>query len=536
MNSLSPRLGGEGQGEGALGKLSALSNPPLTPTLGPTRALVAHAPLRGEREWLKVGTVALLLSLPLSAAAHGFGRLYNLPVPFWLYAWTASAALLLSFLIAAWFATSPAPAVTTASAPDSDAGLRWLRRLRIPLQMLSVALLALCIVSGLIGNRDPQRNFNMTYFWVHFVLGVSYLSALFGNFYAALGPQRALAEWIGRLWRGYADGRLRYPQQLGDTPALLIYLAFIGFELFGNSKPYSLAVAMLGYTLLSLIGVWLIGLRAWFSHCDAFSVFLRLIALIAPIDYRPADRPGERGTLRWRWPLHGLLTERPQQLSTVMFVLAMLSTTAFDGLRATQSWVFWFWSDPSGLVTAALGYKPYSQLADALDVYRVWESFWLLVSPLLYFAFYASLLWLGARLAGSRRSTRELALDFACTLLPIALVYNLTHYATLILTQGLKIVSLASDPFGWNWNLFGTAWKLRAPILPDMGWVWHSQVGLILAGHLLSVYLAHRVALRVFDTPRQALRSQLPMLAIMMAFTVSGLWIIAQPLTAELMR
>jgi hypothetical protein len=72
---------------------------------------------------------------------------------------------------------------------------------------------------------------------------------------------------------------------------------------------------------------------------------------------------------------------------------------------------------------------------------------------------------------------RELALDFGYTLLPIALVYNMTHYATLILTDGMKIVSLLSDPFGWNWNLFGTAHLLRAPILPGMGLVWHTQSG-----------------------------------------------------------
>ena len=69
-----------------------------------------------------------------------------------------------------------------------------------------------------------------------------------------------------------------------------------------------------------------------------------------------------------------------------------------------------------------------------------------------------------------------------------------------------------------------------------MSWVWHVQVGLILLGHVVSVYVAHRIALRVFETRRQALISQLPMLLLMMAFTVAGLWILAQPLTVELMR
>ena len=112
----------------------------------------------------------------------------------------------------------------------------------------------------------------------------------------------------------------------------------------------------------------------------------------------------------------------------------------------------------------------------------------------------------------------------------------MTHYSTLILTQGLKIVSLASDPFGRDWNLFGTAHLLRAPILPPMGLVWHTQVALILLGHVASVVLAHRLALSIFPNRRAALLSQLPMLALMFALPISGLWILAQPLTVELMR
>ena len=116
------------------------------------------------------------------------------------------------------------------------------------------------------------------------------------------------------------------------------------------------------------------------------------------------------------------------------------------------------------------------------------------------------------------------------SLLPIALVYNITHYFTLILTQGVKIAGIVSDPFGWGWNLFGSAGLFRAPIFMDMGWVWHIQVGLIVFGHIVSVVVAHVEALRIFDTRRQATLSQLPMLALMMAFTAFGLWILAQPL------
>ena len=479
--------------------------------------------------------MAVLLA-PLPAGAHGFGRLYNLPVPFWLYAWAASAALLLSFLLAAYFASAPA-AVREGGSRDlgRQAFGRWLRRARPALAALSLGLLLLCIASGLFGNRDPYRNFSMTFFWVVFVLAITYLTALLGDFYAALNPWRVLTGLLARVWRGYARGRLRYREAWGDWPALALYLGFIAYELFGHSKPPSLALALLAYSALNLLGVWLVGAGAWFRHCELFSVFLRLVALMAPLDYQPAEQTGGRGRLRLRWPFSGLLHERPQNLGTVCFALAMLSTTAFDGLRATQWWVWLFWRDTSGWITALAGSPPISAIALLRPWYIRWELFWLLVSPFLYLAAYLACLWLAKRLTRSTRPLRALALDFGYSLLPIALVYHATHYSTLLLTQGLKIVSLFSDPFGWGWNLFGSAQWLRAPILPAMGTVWHTQVGLILLGHVLSVAVAHRIALRLWPDRRQAMFSQLPMLLLMVAFTVAGLWILAQPLTNERM-
>jgi hypothetical protein len=60
--------------------------------------------------------------------------------------------------------------------------------------------------------------------------------------------------------------------------------------------------------------------------------------------------------------------------------------------------------------------------------------------------------------------------------------------------------------------------------------VWYTAVGAIVLGHVLAVYVAHVVALREFPTRRAALRSQLPMLVLMLGYTVASLWIIAQPI------
>jgi hypothetical protein len=479
--------------------------------------------------------LALGLLAPDSASAHSFGRIYNLPVPFWMYAYAATAALILSFIMVGYFVS-----IDDGSRPayrrdlSHTRVLGWLRDLRLLslLRWFSVGLLLLCLLTGFFGNGDPYRNFNMTLFWVVYVLGFAYLTALVGDLHAAINPWRVITDALGRRWAGFTRGRLRYPPALAYWPALGFYMAFIWIELFAFTRPFSLSVMLLGYSSINLLGVWLIGSSAWFRYCEFLSVFFRLTARMAPLDYCPATAPGERGRLRLRAPFVGLLEERTEHLSLLVFVLFMLSSTAFDGLRMTIPWFRLFWMDPLNWVTPWVGTQPIYALATLRPFYLAYESLCLLLSPFLYLVVYLLFIALAKGLTRSRHSLMELALCFGLSLLPIALVYNITHYYTLLLTQGLKIISLASDPFGWGWDLFGTAMKFRAPILPPMDWVWHSQVGLILFGHIVSVYLAHREALRIFPTRRQALISQLPMLFLMVIFTTAGLWILAQPINS----
>ena len=53
-------------------------------------------------------------------------------------------------------------------------------------------------------------------------------------------------------------------------------------------------------------------------------------------------------------------------------------------------------------------------------------------------------------------------------------------------------------------------------------------------GHLVSVYLAHAQALRIFPEGHKAVWSQVPMLMLMIAFTTAGLWILSLPIGAGL--
>ncbi len=467
----------------------------------------------------------LLPAIPASASAHSFGQIYNLPVPLWMYLYGAAAALLASFVLIAVFLV-PAQAMKTpplysASAREPGWFSRLARRCLPVLRGLSVALLLLCMATGFWGTPSPYQNFNMTFFWIMFVLLFTYLTAFMGDVFRFISPWRVLSDALPSRWR---QGCFKYPARLAYWPALLLYIGFITLELFGKIGPQGLAYLLLGYTVANLVGVGLIGQRAWFHHVEFFAVFLRLVAMLAPLGWA-------QGRVHWRMPGSALVGQRAESYSLVLFMLFMLASTAFDGLRGTIVWVNVFWADTFHILTPWLGKPPVYFYLQLRPWYTVYEMVWLWLSPLIYFAVFGFFVACAARLAGTRLPVREWLLRSAFSLLPIALVYHITHYYTLILTQGVKIVSLLSDPFGRGWDLFGTVTWWRSAILPDMNWVWHSQVALIVIGHIASVYLAHREAMLLAASPRQAALSQLPMLGLMMAFTASGLWILVQPIS-----
>lgn len=473
---------------------------------------------------------------PGASQAHSFGEIHTLPIPFWLYAWGAGATLIASFAVVGFMGLRrdhkpPAPA-----APSI---IPHQHRFRLPLsvirslQALSVLGLLACLVTGWFGVQRPYANFNMTWFWILFVLGLAYATVLLGNLYALINPWRCLVRALARLWPGFDRARLRYPERLGHLPALLLYMAFIWIELVGGSAPYSLAWQLAGYTAIQFAGAFCFGSAVWFRYGEFFAVFLRLFAKLAPIAYRHDDAPESSPSrhFRWRMPLAGLLEHRePGGAALLVFVLFMLSSTAFDSLHDTQPWyeLYWLWFFPE-VLSHWLGHNPFTAFGALRAILQWWNTAWLLASPFLYLLAYWSAIWIMDRLTGREHGTRALALRFLPSLLPIAFVYHLSHYYTLLQTQAPKMLALMSDPFGFGHDWFGTADWFQRTNIPDMTAVWHAQVGLILAGHIIGVYIAHLEALRCFGGRGRAVRSQLPMLALMLALTIGGLWILAQP-------
>jgi hypothetical protein len=487
-----------------------------------------------------VAVFFLILNYLLSdvAQAHSFEVPYVLPIPLWIYMYACMAMLVISFATIGYYSATPAvgslpaPSSSGPSAKDHSGAVG--HPVILVLRIGAAGLLFLTIVAGFIGTKDPMANINMTLFWVVFLLGFAYLTAIIGDVFAVISPWETILDICETCGLGLSKARASYPRVLGYLPALCGYVALIWIELFTEQSPFVLSVALLAYSAIVLLGAWLFGRETWLRYGEFFGLFFRLIGSMAPVFY--ARRPGSN---QWQWglrsPFSGIVDDHKEQLTLVLFVLFMLSSTIYDGLHDTQVWLELYWKHLLQLIEPMWGaVDPKERSMLIIFWHTVYQRSGLLLLLALYVGVYLSVIAIAKWIAKIDTSVGGLAQRFVYSLIPIAFVYNITHYFTFLVTQIRALPWLISDPFGRGWNLLNIS---RAPDqfgLLDMAFIWHMQVGLILIGHLVSVCVAHLISLRVFQSRRQALLTQIPMLVLMMVYTSVGLWILSLHLSQRL--
>jgi len=161
------------------------------------------------------------------------------------------------------------------------------------------------------------------------------------------------------------------------------------------------------------------------------------------------------------------------------------------------------------------------------------KTFGLITAPVLLGAAFASAIWIGRRLAGVQTPLADLITQFSISLMPIAFAYHVAHYFSYLLIQGQRIIPLISDPFGWGWNIIGTANYSPDISIVDAELAWAVGLCSIVVGHVIAVYSSHVIASKTFVSLAETLRSQVPMMVLMVGYTVLSLWIIAQPIVSH---
>jgi hypothetical protein len=477
--------------------------------------------------WKHALLAAGLLLAAQSLWAHSFSTPYLLPIPYWLYVYGCGAALIVTFAAMGVFAGT-AGHVRDFGGRIRDIDARWQPAFSacvIVLRIGALGFLALAIFAGFSGSEDPGRNVALPLFWVVFLLGWSYVTFFLGDLYPFMSPWNTLVDILEKLGVRFA-ARLHYPTRLGSWPAFALYLALIWVELFIAQSPSALASMLSAYTVFMLLGAFCFGRDVWFGHADFFAVFFRLIGKMAPVAYERSASSAS-WQLRLRWPFSGLLNEVPRDASVLLFVLFMLSSTAYDGIYATQLWTALFWRNAMTLLQPLWGDDLGMAQAMLMDAFVIYRKVGLLIFPFLYLAVYLLALLLAKILTRSTLSIYALAMRFCLSLIPIAFAYHVAHYYTFLIVQFDAFPSLLREALGFSAS---TDDIIGAGAL-EMGLVWHTQVAVVLLGHVLSVVVAHYESLRVFPRRREAIVSQLPLLVLMVAYTTLGLWILTLPLS-----
>jgi hypothetical protein len=454
--------------------------------------------------------------------AHALVAREDLPIPAWLFAWGASIVLIASF-----FALSVAwrePRFEEDRWRPLGAGFSR-ALLGLPAQAIGgaigVFLLAVTVYAGLRGTEAPDRNFALTFVFVTVWLGFPVLSAVLGDVFRPFNPWRAAGRAVGGVFTalaGQRPGHLAYPEALGRWPAAVGLLAFVWLEIvYGPSggvavglSPNTTAVAALVYTGYTLAMMAAFGVERWCERGEIFSVYFGMFASLGCFEAR-------EGGLGVRRPFSAATRWAALPGSTAV-VIASIATTSFDGgqegaFQGAIEGVFdWF-------VDGGLGQVAADRLTSTIFILLCFAGVWLV-----YLAGVR-----GMAGVGGAPSLRKLRSGFAHTLIPIALAYLVAHYFSLFVFQEqAQFTYLLSDPLGTaSTDLFGTASGGIDFRVLSANAIWYVQVGALVIGHVIGLTLAHDRATAYWGDYRQAARSQYWMLAVMVAFTCFGLYLLS---------
>ena len=436
------------------------------------------------------GLIFMGCGAPFAAQAHGFGERYDLPLP--LSWWVAGAVLtvLLTFIGTLCLRVPPrlrpSHKVHRLKPTVTAIGPAWMGQF----------FLALTLICALWGTSDPLMNLAPTMIWIVVWQGVSFAVVVFGNFWPRIDPFRHLHRWCLPTRQASA-----WPQALGMWPATVLLLIWSALEVVYPlaTTPLKVGYALIGWTALSVWGMWMWGPAAWHAHVDFVSLYFEWMGRIAP----------QAPSTSLEHPHH----KRGQ----VGFVIAMLSTVLFDGLHGGSGWLLFEkfmhqWISPQ--------LEPNGYLVGCLGLIAVW-----------LFMLWGYIL-IGRITAWTSGTGRDWAGPLVISLIPIAIAYNVAHNFSSMVIQGQSFVQLLSDPLGRQWNLLGTATWYPDIGLLDAQVTWYIALTSIVGGHMVSVVMAHRLAWRL--SPHRLLQATLPLTCWMLALTALSLYILADPMVNAL--
>lgn len=391
------------------------------------------------------------------------------------------------------------------------------------------ALLGALLLLGRFGPHDPLANLLPLSVWTLWWIGGLTLIGVLGL------PRRRINPWSGVMRRvlnqpARSRGPLTLPPRYGAWPGVVLLLAVNGFVLADPAPddPARLAVLILAWWALTLLIMLGVGQRDWLARGECLSMMVERFAALSPWQPDTAGRRRFGMPARALW--HRARSRDDPSHAGAVFCLSILACGSFDGLGDT-----FLWLDAIGV--NPLAYPGRSALVGSTLLGLLGFN------ALLVGSFLLAIRWglgLANRAGGDPPRTgcgspgTARAFDaLAPSVLPIAFAYHASHYLGSFLVDAQYAVVALGDPLGRGADPFGLGpWYVSTGVLntpASVALIWFVQAGAVVLGHVLSILVAHRIALELHGSHRRAFLSQLPLVLFMLAYTLFGLWLLATP-------
>ncbi len=433
-------------------------------------------------------------------------------------------------------------------------------------QAVVLALFFLILLTGFYGKQLPGENIAPVLTWNIWWIGLIFIVLFFGKLWCYACPWYALSDWLTRLSifrinKDIVNMGWKWPTALRNIyPATLLFILLTWIELGYNITSDPEATATLGILMFGLVFIpaMLFEKKSFCRYGCLVGRISGLYSMFSPVEVRSESKKICRACRNmdcFSGNKRGYACPTEQNLSTMSentycimcaecfrtcphdnvgfylrpfgtdlikirdpkkdeayLALVLFSITAFHGLSMTSNWKILLSFTSRSL---SIGYIPSFTIAMILS----------LSIPVILYALFIGI----SRKLSGHPSYPGLFNRYAYGLIPIALFYHLAHNVEHFFMEGQKLIVLASNPFGYGWNIFGTAGIMIKPML-ELNTVWFIQVALIITGHLFGIYISHRHAHQVFTDEKAAIKSQVPVTVMMMLFSALSLWLIAQPM------
>ena len=454
--------------------------------------------------------------------------------------------------------------------------LKWLvsqRWFQFAVVFPNLLLFLLFLLAGAFGSPVGNRNIIVVFVWIlWWFLLISVMVPFASRIWCTVCPFPFFGEWAQR--RALVDVRAVDPKQrreLDAEPGVLVgrnryfglnrrwpkqlssiwlqnlgFLALCTFSALLLTRPIVSVLVLGSLILLATVMHLIYRHRAFCSYVCPVSGFLSLYAMTSMMEVRSADTDvcaqcGDKGCLAgnesgWgcSWGVYPSKLDRNNYCGLCM---ECVKTCPHDNMALNlrpfgsdtrlkgydEAWKAFI------MLTLALAYSvifqgPWGSFKDWANVTESGEIGGFLLYTFVLWAgalvvipgIYALAVWMGRRLAGPHEaSAKQVFLGFVYPLVPLGLLVWVAFSLPLLLVNGSYILMVISDPFGWGWDLFGTAQVDWTPLIPQ--WVPYLQVPLLLFGLAYSLKAGWRQATNLFQKEGQALRAFAPVAVVLTA-------------------